>query len=168
MTIMKEATMKLRDHTHHRARATTLPDIRYAPDRNRSQRASLLLILIVIVAALGFVLVAGGPRSALSQAVQLVRVDVSVVARGYRVSKLLSHSVVNDKNEDIGKIDDIVIAHDKSLFTVLQVGGFLGIGSRFVVVPFDSLKIDENGNKIELPGATKDELKKLSEFKYSS
>jgi hypothetical protein len=55
-----------------------------------------------------------------------------------------------------------------SLFTVLEVGGFLGIGSRLVAVPYDSLTIDESGNKIELPGASKDQLKQLAEFRYGS
>ena len=103
---------------------------------------------------------------AFSQGVQLVKVDVQVVANGYRVSKLTGQAVVNDKNERIGKIDDFVIGHDEghSLFTVLEVGGFLGIGSRLVAVPYDSLTIDQKGNKIEkiaLPGASKDQLEKL-------
>ncbi len=51
-------------------------------------------------------------------------------------------------------------------FAVLQVGGFLGLGRRLVVVPYDSLVIDDAGQKITLPGASKDELKKLSEFNY--
>jgi PRC-barrel domain len=74
------------------------------------------------------------------------------------------------QNERIGKIDDFVIGHDEghSLFTVLEVGGFLGIGSRLVAVPYDSLTIDESGNKIELPGASKDQLKQLAEFRYGS
>lgn len=126
------------------------------------------LLTFMVGAMLSLLLITNGPRPAHSQAVQLVKVDVAVVARGLRVSKLTGHSVVNDKNENIGKIDDIVIAQDRSLFTVLQVGGFLGIGSRFVAVPFDSLKIDENVSKIELPGASRDELKKLAEFNYSS
>jgi sporulation protein YlmC with PRC-barrel domain len=117
---------------------------------------------------LGFLLVAHGPRLAHSQGVQLVKVDVAVVARGIRVSKLTGHSVVNDKNENIGRIDDLVIAQDHSLFTVLQIGGFLGLGSHYVAVPFDSLKVDENVSKVELPGASRDELKKLTEFNYSS
>jgi hypothetical protein len=54
------------------------------------------------------------------------------------------------------------------LFTVLQIGGFLGLGSRYVAVPFDSLKIDQNVSKVELPGASRDELRKLTEFNYSS
>jgi hypothetical protein len=51
-------------------------------------------------------------------------------------------------------------------FAVLQVGGFLGVGARLTAVPYDSLVIDDKGQKITLPGATKDELKKLSEFNY--
>lgn len=141
-----------------RIRAIALSGIRYRG----------LLTFFLIGTMLGLFLFNSGPRPAHSQEVQLVKVDVAVVARGYRVSKLTGHTVVNDKNENIGKIDDIIIAHDHSLFTVLQVGGFLGIGSRFVAVPFDSLKIDENFTKVELPGASRDELKKLTEFNYSS
>jgi sporulation protein YlmC with PRC-barrel domain len=106
----------------------------------------------------------------LSQVIQLVRVDVQAVANGYRVNKLDGQTVVNDKNENIGKIDDFVIGRDEghSLFTILQVGGFLGLGSHLVAVPYDSLTIDQNGKKIELPGATKDQLKALAEFRYGS
>jgi sporulation protein YlmC with PRC-barrel domain len=115
-------------------------------------------------------LIVAAPHPASSQGVQLVKVDVQVVTNGYRVSKLTGHFVVNDKNERIGKIDDFVIGHDEghSLFTVLEVGGFLRIGSRLVAVPYDSLTIDESGNKIELPGASKDQLKQLAEFRYGS
>jgi sporulation protein YlmC with PRC-barrel domain len=139
-------------------RTTAAPEFRYGG----------LLTFFMVGAMLSLLLVANGPRPAHSQGVQLVKVDVAVVARGLRVSKLTGHAVVNDKNENIGRIDDIVIAQDHSLFTILQVGGFLGIGNRFVAVPFDNLKIDENVSKVELPGASRDELKKLTEFNYSS
>jgi sporulation protein YlmC with PRC-barrel domain len=105
-------------------------------------------------------------RPAISQAVRLVTVDVNTVAQGYRVSKLTGSGVTNEKNEKIGTIDDFVIARNRSLFAVLQVGGFLGIGGHLVAVPYDSLVIDDEGSKIQLPGASKDELKKLTEFKY--
>jgi sporulation protein YlmC with PRC-barrel domain len=127
-----------------------------------------LLTFYLFAVLLGLLLIAHGPRLAYSQGVQLVKVDVAVVAKGVRVSKLTGHSVVNEKNENIGRIDDLVIAQDHSLFTVLQVGGFLGLGSHYVAVPFDSLKIDENVSKVELPGASRDELRKLTEFNYSS
>jgi sporulation protein YlmC with PRC-barrel domain len=107
------------------------------------------------------------PSGVLAQgAIAFVKVDVSVVGKGYRVSKLTGQNVVNDKNEKIGSVDDFVIGQDKALFVVLQVGGFLGIGSKLVVVKYDDLKIDDTGRRIELPGATKDQLKGLAEFRY--
>jgi sporulation protein YlmC with PRC-barrel domain len=108
-------------------------------------------------------------RPALPQAgVSLVKVDLSVVAKGYRMSKLIGSSVINDKNEKIGTVDDVIADKDKKQldFAVLQVGGFLGLGGRLVAVPYDSLVVDDAGHKITLPGASKDELKKLSEFNY--
>jgi hypothetical protein len=36
------------------------------------------------------------------------------------------------------------------------VGGFLGLGGHLVVVRYDNLVIDDAGQKIVLPGATKD------------
>ena len=121
---------------------------------------------LVLLVALGMPLFIVGANPALSQGVQLVNVNVSVVAKGYRLSKLLGATVRNDKNENIGKIDDVIIDNSKNMFTVLQVGGFLGLGSHYVAVPYDSLKISEDGKQIVLPHASKDELKKLAEFKY--
>jgi sporulation protein YlmC with PRC-barrel domain len=150
------------------------PDINCSPSSPRSTAIALpiqdrgFLTFLLLAVMFGLLLIAIGPRPALSQGVQLVKVDVALVAKGIRVSKLTGHSVVNDKNESIGKIDDLVIAQDHSLFTILQVGGFLGLGSRYVAVPFDSLKIDENVSKVELPGASREELRKLTEFNYSS
>jgi hypothetical protein len=47
-----------------------------------------------------------------------------------------------------------------------RIGGFLGIGGHLVAVPYENLVTDETGGKIVLPNATKEELKKLPEFKY--
>jgi sporulation protein YlmC with PRC-barrel domain len=125
-----------------------------------------LLTFITVTAMFGSLLIITNPRPVLSQAVSLVQVDVNVVAQGYRVSKLSGSSVTNEKNEKIGTIDDFVIARNRSLFAVLQVGGFLGMGGHLVAVPYDSLVIDEEGSKIQLPGASKDELRKLPELRY--
>jgi sporulation protein YlmC with PRC-barrel domain len=116
------------------------------------------------------VLILAQPHPVFSQAVQLVRVNVQVVADGYRASKLTGHTVVNDQNQDIGKIDDLVVGRDEghSLFMILQIGGFLGLGSHLVAVPYTSLVIDQNANKIQLPGATKEQLEALGEFRYRS
>jgi sporulation protein YlmC with PRC-barrel domain len=103
----------------------------------------------------------------LSQGVELVVVDIHAVADGYRASKLIGSSVVNDQNEKIGTIEDIIIGRDRVLFAVLQVGGFLHLGGHRVAVPYQSLVLDESGSKIKLPGATQEALKKLPEFKYA-
>jgi sporulation protein YlmC with PRC-barrel domain len=121
---------------------------------------------VVASAALLMLLILFYPAPVLSQGVRLVAVDVAVVGHGYRASKLIGQSVTNDKNEKVGALDDIIIGHDKSLFAVVQVGGFLGIGSHLVAVPYDSLNVDESGRKVVLPGASKEELKNLAEFKY--
>ena len=128
--------------------------------------ASAVFRMPLIGAVLALAL-ATGPASP-QMGVQLIKVDLSVVAKGYRMSKLIGSSVINDKNEKIGTVDDVIADKDKKQlsFAVLQVGGFLGMGGHLVAVPYESLVIDDTGQKITLPGASKDELKKLSQFNY--
>jgi hypothetical protein len=99
-------------------------------------------------------------------AVALVVVDVVSVADGYRFSKLRGESVYNSTNEKIGSLDDLIVGKDRVLFAIIEVGGFLGIGSRLVAVPYTSLQISADGKRITLPGATKEQLKSLPEFHY--
>ena len=100
------------------------------------------------------------------QSVEITKVDVQKVAAGYRASKVVGSSVVNDANQTIGKIDDLLVTRDgKEPYAVLSVGGFLGMGTRLVVIHYDSLKFADN--KIVLPGGTKDGLKMLPAFEYS-
>lgn len=111
----------------------------------------------------------GGPALAQGtpQSGGLVKVDVRMVATGFRTSKLVGSPVVNEANQTVGKIDELIVTpNSKVPFAILSVGGFLGIGEHLVAVPFDSLKISKQ--KVELAGATKDTLKALPEFKYSS
>src|SRR5258708_661916 len=140
-------------------------------EKGRPMRKDELQILPTsfryVAALVSAMLVSSLPLPVLSQTVELTIVDVHSVAEGYRASKLIGSSVVNDQNEKIGTIEDIIIGKDKVLFAVLQVGGFLHIGGRMVAVPFQSLAIDETGSKIKLPGATQEALKKLPEFKYA-
>ena len=100
------------------------------------------------------------------QTVEITKVDVQKVAAGYRASKVIGSSVVNDANETIGKIDELLVTRDgKEPYAVLSVGGFLGMGTHLVVIRYDSLKFADN--KIVLPGGTKDGLKMLPAFQYS-
>lgn len=101
------------------------------------------------------------------QNVQLVRVDVTTLASGYRASKVIGSDVVNDVDDKIGAIDDLLVSPDgKRPFAVLSVGGFLGMGTRYVVVPYESLVFGKD--KIILPGGSVDGLKTLPEFNYAT
>ena len=66
----------------------------------------------------------------------------------------------------LGELDDLIVGKDRVLFAIVQVGGFLGIGSHFIAVPYSSLQINEDGSRIVLPGATREQVKGLPEFKY--
>ncbi len=100
------------------------------------------------------------------QTVEITRVDVQKMAAGYRASKVIGSSVLNDSNETIGKIDDLLVTRDgKEPYAVLSIGGFLGMGTHLVVIRYDNLKFTDN--KIVLPAGTKDGLKTLPTFQYS-
>jgi sporulation protein YlmC with PRC-barrel domain len=139
-------------------------DTRRCKARHKLTKPIVVSAMLALSLAAPFAL---QPQPVWSQTVHLVEVDVKVAAAGYRASKLIGKSVLNDNDEDVGKLDDIVLGPDaKANFAILQVGGLLGIGSRLVAVPFESLKIDKAGDKIVLPGASKTALEKLTEFKY--
>jgi hypothetical protein len=101
------------------------------------------------------------------QTVTLMKVDPASLATGYRTSKVVGSTVVNEANVTVGTIDDLIVTPtEKVPFAVLSVGGFLGMGSKYVVVPFSSLQVKDK--QMVLPGATKESLKALPEFKYNT
>src|SRR3977135_4078928 len=50
-------------------------------------------------------------------------------------SKLKGLSVYNQKNESVGEITDIAIKNHQVDALILSVGGFLGMGEHYVVLP---------------------------------
>src|SRR5450432_2738804 len=124
-----------------------------------------MLLATTALICVGFI-VAPVNAQGVPQTVDIAKVDVQKVAAGYRASKVVGSSVANDANQTIGKIDDLLVTRDgKEPYVVLSVGGFLGMGTRLVVIRYDSLKFADN--KIVLPGGTKDGLKMLPAFQYS-
>ena len=124
-------------------------------------------MLLASAAMVGIVVLAAPAKAqGVPQAVEITKVDVQKVAAGYRASKVIGSSVLNEANETIGKIDELLVTRDgKEPYAVLSVGGFLGMCTRMVVIRYDSLKFADN--KIMLPGGTKDGLKILPPFQYS-
>ena len=124
-----------------------------------------MLLASAAMIGVGF-LAAHANAQGVPQTVEIAKVDVQKVAAGYRASKVIGSSVLNEANETIGKIDDLLVTRDgKEPYAVLSIGGFLGMGTHLVVVPYDSLKFADN--KIVLPGGSKDGLKMLPVFQYA-
>lgn len=104
---------------------------------------------------------------------QVAKVDVKSLDTAYRGSKIIGSTVYNDQNQNVGKIDDLLISQDgKAPYAVLSVGGFLGMGDHLIVVPTSNLRVafdkDKSDNtKIVLPNATKEQLKGLPQYTYA-
>ncbi len=121
----------------------------------------LLAGAAVIVAAVGGTAMAQGTPQTLS----LMNVDPQSLATGYRASKVIGSTVINEANENVGTIDDLIVTPtEKVPFAVLSVGGFLGMGKKYVVVPYNALEVHDQ--QMMLRGATKESLKSLPEFNY--
>ena len=124
-------------------------------------------MLLASAAMFGVVFLAANVNAqGVPQTVEITKVDVQKVSAGYRASKVIGSSIVNDANETIGKIDDLLVTRDgKEPYAVLSVGGFLGMGTHMVAIRYDNLKFADS--KIVLPGGTKDGLRMLPTFQYS-
>ena len=69
----------------------------------------------------------------------------------YRTSKIVGSNVYNGANEKIGTVEDIVLKADGSMDeVVLSEGGFLGIGEKFVSMPFSDLKLSRDGDAVKV------------------
>ena len=93
--------------------------------------------------------------------------EIVEVANGWSVKKqIMGHDVYNDMNEKVGQVYDIIIAPDRAVsYAIIAAGGFLGIDKHDVAIPANQFKMQDN--KIVLPGATKDFIKAMPEFKYA-
>jgi PRC-barrel domain len=97
-------------------------------------------VLLPTVAAIAVMLSGQAHSQGAPQTVTLMKVDPATVATGYRSSKVVGATVVNEANETVGTIDDLIVTPDgKTPYAVLSVGGFLSLGTKYVVVPFTSL-----------------------------
>lgn len=77
---------------------------------------------------------------------------------------MMGKNVVNENDEKIGDIEDVVVSSDgRTMYLLVGAGGFLGMGSKNVAVPFD--RFDRRDDKIVLSGYTKEQLKALPEVR---
>jgi sporulation protein YlmC with PRC-barrel domain len=84
-------------------------------------------------------------------------------------SKLVGKNLYNNKNETIGQVEDLVIDNGKTVTgVVVSVGGFLGMGERYVLVDPSSIFLHKADGKLKaMVDTDKDALKNAPEFKYN-
>lgn len=83
------------------------------------------------------------------------------VPMSHLASDLDDRDVYGANNEDIGEIEDFVINSDGTIAAVvIEVGGFLGVGDRDVLVNFDEIEMVMEGNRMRItaPNLTREAL----------
>ena len=83
-------------------------------------------------------------------------------------SKLIGTNLYNKQNETVGEIKDLVIENGKTITgIVVSVGGFLGMGERYVAVdPATVVLRRDNSTMKATIDASKDSLKNAPTFDY--
>jgi hypothetical protein len=93
----------------------------------------------------------------------------SVQASDVVASRLRGADVYNANNEKLGDIEDFVVKDGRTVSgVILGVGGFLGMGERYVAVEPSSLVVYKDGDAFKVVlKASKDELNNAPKFDYS-
>ena len=128
--------------------------------------SKLLLVALCAVAGLAPI------RSAAAQVAGATTIGVTVeemklVVLGWSAKRqLLGHDVYNDRNQKIGKVDDIIVSPKRTVsHAIIGVGVFLGLVKKDVAIPMDQLQLVNN--RFILKGATKDALLAMPAFEYA-
>ena len=89
----------------------------------------------------------------------------SPVRQWMKATDLIGKNVENPANENLGKIEEIVVDPDtgRVIYSVLSFGGFLGMGDKLFAVPFHSLALGSDAKKFILD-VDKDRLKNAQGF----
>jgi hypothetical protein len=93
-------------------------------------------------------------------------IEVQDAAQFLADEEVIGKDVVNVMDEKVGTIADLVMDQDQKLVgVVLSVGGFLGIGEKWVAIPVDQIDFptDEQPARL-LAAVTEEQLKNAPDF----
>ncbi len=128
---------------------------------------------VIVVMSLALTLLAG---SALAQQTQtppsgtvgtiMNGDETKALGQGWSIKKdILGKDVYNESNQKVGTVEDIIVTREKATsYAIVGAGGFLGMAKHDVAIPINHFKTENN--RIILPGATKESIKAMPEFKY--
>ena len=93
-------------------------------------------------------------------------IEVQEAAQFLAEEEVIGKDVVNLMDEEVGTIDDLVMDQDQKLVgVVLSVGGFLGLGEKWVAIPVDQIEFPAADQPARLLAAvTEDQLKNAPDF----
>jgi sporulation protein YlmC with PRC-barrel domain len=88
----------------------------------------------------------------------------------WTVTNYYKQTIYDNNQAKIGEIDDVLVDKTGTVTgLVVSVGGFLGIGSKDVIVPFSDVNLQKKNDKYWLSiNETKDSLKAAQGFTYDS
>ena len=86
------------------------------------------------------------------------------------VNDYYKQNVYDTSDNTVGEVSDLLL--DKSgqvKAVILSVGGFLGLGGKYVSVPFNALQVTEkNGKRYLVMDTTKEALRSAPGYRYDS
>lgn len=119
---------------------------------------------------------AGGSsaQSEQSQSGQSGQLGQKMAGQVTRASDLMDKKVKNQQGQDLGQVEDLVINQDGRIgYIILSQGGLLGVGDKYIPIPFKSAQLDQQQNQIVLnvdkqmlesaPQISKNDWQKLSD-----
>jgi sporulation protein YlmC with PRC-barrel domain len=70
-----------------------------------------------------------------------------------RADELTGRDIIDANNENVGQIGDLYLDYDEHTirYVSVDVGGFLGMGAKTVLVPFERLQWSADGDHLLLP-----------------
>jgi hypothetical protein len=145
--------------------------LNYGQARRRDRKGGVMkkgiVVALLVSMVLAFVAGTAGAGVAGSATIGVAVEEMKAVALGWSAKKqILDKDVYNDNNEKVGKVEDIIIAPDKTVsYAIVGAGGFLGLDRHDVAIPAGQFKLE--GGKLMLQGATKETLKALPKFEYA-
>jgi uncharacterized protein YrrD len=94
--------------------------------------------------------------------------ELREVAVGWSAKRqILGRPVYNNGDERVGSVDDIIVTTEKGVsYAIVNAGGFLSVAKHNVAIPVSRFQL--SGDKLVLPGATRDSLKAAPEFEYAN
>ena len=123
----------------------------------------------IIAAILGVLLTSTVASAQNQQAGSSAQALSSIPGDSVTVTHWYKQNVYDPADKKVGEITDVLVNRSGKVEAfIINVGGFLGAGSKDVAVPFDAVRATSKGNNkwYLVMNADKDSLKNAKGFKY--